>query len=408
MTTRILYLLALVAIFAACDDEDPTPSVEAPATYVFERNGATTVSFSGQTQRIGMGEELISAMKDFGVTDVAMLEMFRNQTAAGGDANPFDDSDLNTSSKSIKSKTAASRDFFSANTVEATEIKEDFETWINSQFTVVFPSQNTIATPGVAGQIADGSSTRYVNEQGLELNQAVNKSLIGALMGDQAMNHYLGVAVLDEADNRANNDAGTTASGENYTTMEHKWDEAYGYIYGTSADPANPNPTIGADDSFFNKYIGRVEGDDDFAGIAADIWDAFKLGRAAIVAKDYIVRDEQAAIIREKLSTVIAVRAVYYLQQGKNGLPADRNDTALYGGAFHDFSEGFGFIYSLRFTRQASGDQPYFTKSEVDGFLEDLMGDGQNGLWDVTDATLDAISEAIAAKFDFTVEQAGS
>ena len=53
-------------------------------------------------------------------------------------------------------------------------------------------------------------------------------------------------------------------------------------------------------------------------------------------------------------------------------------------------------------------DQPYFTKSEVDGFLTQLLTDGPNGFWDVKETTLDSISEAIAAKFDFTVAEAGS
>ena len=35
--------------------------------------------------------------------------------------------------------------------------------------------------------------------------------------------------------------------------------------------------------------------------IAQEIFDAFKLGRAAIVAKDYEVRDQQADIIKEKV-----------------------------------------------------------------------------------------------------------
>ncbi|MDZ7807841.1 MAG: DUF4856 domain-containing protein [Gracilimonas sp.] len=40
--------------------------------------------------------------------------------------------------------------------------------------------------------------------------------------------------------------------------------------------------------------------------------------------------------------------------------------------------------------------------------LTDLLDDGQNGLWDLETSTLDALSEQIADKFDFTVEQAAS
>ena len=401
---KLLFLLGMTIFFVACgDNEEPTPEIEVPTTYNFERDGASSISFSGQTTRIQMGQELIDAMKDFSVTEEALLEMYANETASGGDANPFAEASLNESTKSVRSKVAASADFFSSNTVDAASIKADFATWISAQVTEVFPNENEIAEPGKAGQIADGTSTRYINAKGLEYDQAVNKGLIGGLMTDQALNNYLGTAVLDAGDNRALNDAGTVEEGSTYTTMEHKWDEAYGYLYGTSADATNPNVTIGDDDSFLSKYIGRVEGDSDFEGIAADIWDAFKMGRAAIVAGDYTIRDEQAAIIREKISTIIAIRAVYYLQQGKNGIV-----NGNMGGAFHDLSEGFGFIYSLQFTRQPNTTTAYFSKTEVDTFISDLMGDGENGLWDVTPATLDAISNAIAAKFDFTVDQAGS
>ena len=397
-----LFMFILAVFFVACDKDDDTyPQIEVPETYTFQRNGATTVSFSGQTTRIQMGEELISSMKDFGASEETLLEMYTNKMANGEDANPFVNASLNESTKSIRSKVAASADFFSSNTVDAAAIKEDLAAWISAQVNEVFPNQNELAEAGKAGQIADGTSTRYISALGLEYNQAANKALIGALMLDQALNNYLGTAVLDASDNRSLNDAGTLADGENYTTMEHKWDEAYGYLYGTSADPTNPNATIGSDDSFLNKYIGRVDGDADFAGIAADIWEAFKMGRAAIVAADYDMRDEQAAIIREKLSTVIGVRAVYYLQQGKNNI-----SNGDMGGAFHDLSEGFGFVYSLQFTRQPNSNSPYFTKSEVDGFISDLLGDGTNGLWDLNTETLDNISTAIAAKFDFTVAQA--
>lgn len=406
MTPRLLFLLSLLAIVAlsACDDdEEPRPSIENPTTYAFERDGQSTVSYSGQTTRIAMAQELSSAVKSFTDTEVQALEMYANETAAGGDANPFSNADLNASTKSIRSKVAASADFFSANTAVSAAIKQQFTDWITAQYTEVSPNQNQLAEAGVAGQIADGTSTRYVNANGLEYDQMVTKGLIGALMADQLLNNYLGTAVLDAGTNVDDNDAGVVADGKNYTTMEHKWDEAYGYLYGAASDSADPRPTVGDDDSFLNKYLGRVENDPDFAGIAEDIYQAFKLGRAAIVAADYTVRDEQAAILREKISTIIGVRAVYYLQQGKQAF-ADGNT----GGAFHDLSEGFGFLYSLQFTRQPDKDAPYFTGTEVTQMIDDLLGDGANGLWDVTPETLDAIANQIADAFPFTLAEAAN
>ncbi len=400
-----------VLVLGSCSSDDDTPGVPqvvAPDTYVFERNGESTVSFSGQTTRIAMSEEIISALKNNTLTnpEATIDAMFAHVEGA----NDFSDADLNSSDKSVRSKTAASRDYFSANTTDATAIKEEFDGWIKRQAEEVFPNWTTEATSGTAGFIQEGGAdpaTRYVTAKGLELNQAFGKGLIGALMTDQALNNYLGTAVLDEADNIDNNDAEVVADGKNYTIMEHKWDEAYGYLYGAASNPSTPNDNIiggSGDDSFLSKYISRVERDTDFAGIALEIYNAFKLGRAAIVAKQYDVRDAQAAIIREKISEVIAIRAVYYLQQGKSGLDSAAID---YASVFHDLSEGYGFIYSLQFTRNPDTNAPYFTRTEVQGFIDQLMG-GANGLWDVEPTTLQSISDAIAAKFDFTVEEAGS
>ena len=405
-----LFLLAVIAIIlSACsDDEDITQTVQPPDAYSFERDGQSTVSFSGQTTRIQMANEMAAKFLDFSTTEEILLQQFRNEGANGEDVAPFNSADLNTATKSIRSKTAASRDYFSANATDAIAIRNEFESWIAGQINEVFPNENTVAEPGIAGQIADGSSTRYVNDQGLEYNQAFTKSLIGALMVDQMLNNYLSTSVLDEADNQATNTDEIVEAGSNYTTMEHKWDEAYGYLYGNAQNPADPNALLGEADDYLNKYLGRVEGNDDFTGIANDIFNAFALGRAAIVANDYELRDVQANIIRQKVSEIIGIRAVYYLINGKNALPDDRSNTALYGTTFHDLSEGYGFIYSLQFTRMPNSNQPYFTKAEVENMLADLMGDGPNGLWDVQETTLDQLAEEIAAKFEFTVAQAAS
>ncbi|QLG46296.1 DUF4856 domain-containing protein [Costertonia aggregata] len=373
-------------------------AIENPATYSFARNGESTVNFGGQTTRIKMGEELISKLKDETTTETVLDAMFAHVEGE----NNFSDADLNASDKNLRSKTAASADYFSSNATDQAMIRADFESWIKGQVDEVFPSWGTTATAGNAGQIPDATSTRYINAKGLEYNQLFNKGMIGALMIDQALNNYLSPTILDEGDNRANNDAGTPAEGKTYTTMEHKWDEAYGYVYGLNADSADPNADLGAD-SFLNKYIGRVEGDSDFVGIADEIYQAFKLGRAAIVAGNYTVRDEQAAIIKQKISEVVGIRAVYYLQQGKNAIA---QGPASFGTAFHDLSEGYGFIYSLQFTRKPNSNEPYFTKVEVDNFLTDLLDDGPNGLWDVETTTLEAMAAAIAERFDFTLAQA--
>tara|TARA_Y100000385_G_C13086626_1_gene636668 strand:+ start:718 stop:1926 length:1209 start_codon:yes stop_codon:yes gene_type:complete len=401
MNLKYFFIGLILFALIGCDSDEAITIVEAPITYDFQRAGVSTVSFGGQTTRILMATELIGAMKNFENTNSDIQAMYANESSSGDNVDPFSNPALNASSKSIKSKVAASKDFFSSNTAQSAKIKADFETWIGAQVTEVFPNQDILAEPGIAGQIADGSSVRYVNSNGLEYNQAVNKALIGALMVDQMLNNYLSTAVLDEADNIANNDAGITASDKSYTTMEHKWDEAYGYLFGMSTDPSNPLANLG-EDAFLNKYLSRVEGDSDFTGIAQNIYDALKLGRAAIVAGDYKVRDEQANIVKELISKVVAVRSVYYLQQGKNAIPSSGTD---FGGAFHDLSEGFGFVYSLRFLRKPNSNDPYFSHSEVDSFISQLTAG--NGFWDISPSTLDDIANSISEKFDFTTAEAG-
>lgn len=392
-------MIAVSALaFTSCSsDDEPVNSVKAPATYKFERNNESTVSFSGQTTRIKMATELITALKNTAKSEADLDKMFAH---AEGDAD-FTDATLNASGKNVRSKTAASADFFSANTTEANAIKAQFDAWIKEQVDVVFPNWDVDAAAGTAGKLQQngGGSIRYINGKGVELNQIFAKSLIGGLMVDQMLNNYLGTAVLDAGNNVTNNDNDVVEEGKGYTTMEHKWDEAYGYLYGNEANPAEP---VLEADKFLNEYLAKVNGDADFAGIADDIYNAFKLGRAAIVAKNYDVRNEQAEIIREKISYVIAIRGVYYLQQGKNLWATDK------AAAFHAISEGLGFIYSLQFTRKNNATEAYFTKTEVEDLLEDLLGTG-NGLWeDTTPATLDTVSETIAAKFSFTVTEAGS
>ncbi|KQC28474.1 hypothetical protein AAY42_17815 [Flagellimonas eckloniae] len=404
MLLKRFFILSMSAgLIVSCssddsDDVDPI-GIDNPATYVFEREGETSVSFSGQTTRILMAEEIIAKFQDETTTLEELTAMFAH---VEGESD-FSDADLNASDKNILGKTAASFDFFSNNATDQVLIRADFESWIQAQVDEVYPNWNVAAMAGAAGQIADGTSVRYITDKGLEMNQVFNKSLIGALMVDQMLNNYISSSVLDPF--TAANDSETLVTDKNYTDMEHDWDEAYGYAFGTAADLTDPRPTIGEDDNFLNKYIGRVEGDTDFAGITDDIFEALKLGRAAIVAKEYDVRNEQAEVLRELISEIIGIRAVYYLQQGKNALDQTTPD---YGGGFHDLSEGYGFIYSLQFTRQPNSDAPYFTKAEVDAFLIDLLDDGDNGLWDVTPTTLDAISTSIADRFSFTVEEAGS
>ncbi|UXX78563.1 DUF4856 domain-containing protein [Reichenbachiella carrageenanivorans] len=381
----LLFGATVMASSCSDDDSDNLPSVDAPDAYVFTRNGSSSVSYDGQTTRIAMTQELGTAIKDETKTKEELLAMFAHEA---GDAD-FTDTDLNASDKNIRSKVAASADLFASNTTDATAIKSQLDTWIEKQEEEVFPRWNEEASAGEAGQLVDGGSARYVSADGLEYNQLLAKSLIGALFADQVINNYLSTAVLDAGTNQEDNDADVVEEGENYTSMEHKWDEAYGYVYGAAEGK-----------SYLLSYIDQVAENENYATIATDIEQAFILGRAAIVAKNYTVRDAQAEIIREKVSQVIAIRGVHYLQAGKSLLAAKD-----FGGAFHDLSEGLGFVYSLQFTRKPNTTEAYFTKAEVDGFFDDILAN-EHGLWNASATTLDEVSQEIVDALGLTLAEA--
>ena len=402
---NILFSVSIISamLLSSCSSDENMPipySVNPPAKYNFKRDGKSTVAFEGQKTRILMAGELKDALLDFdNSTEESLFSMYAHQT---GNID-FSTSNLNESDKNLRSKTAVSADFFGVNVVESDQIRTTLAGFISSQVNEVFPNKMVAAVPGVAGQIADGDKTRYVSGKGLEYNQAFAKSLLGAVMLDQMINHYLSPTVLDAGNNQANNDTKVNVEDQPYTAMEHLWDEAYGYLYANSQNPKDPNLTIGEDDAFLNEYVGNVSNDPDFANLKTDIWEAFKTGRTALVANNYIVRDLQANIVKAKVSKVVAVRGVYYLQKAKEKIIAGSRE-----GSFHALSEAYGFVYSLRFTRNEEDNRPLFSREEVDSLLNQLMNSSTNGFWGVTPETLEAVSQAIAAKFNFTVAQAAT
>jgi hypothetical protein len=322
------------------------------------------------------------------VNQSVLSGMYSNNT------NAFANASLNTSGKQLKDKTAASQDYFQlflggGSTTEKLNVQSLFETQLELANSA---SRGATASAGVPGIYTDGSSKRLFAANGLEPQQVLLKGLMGAIFIDQIVNNYLSKNKLDAGASKTNNNNKIVEANSSYTTMEHTWDEAYGYIYGADGT------------KFWSSYINQVNADIDFNTVKLDIELAFRTGRAAIVANDYATRDVQIDIIKTKLALVTAVRAVYYLQEGKGKLTTD-------GGAkaFHGLSEAYGFIISLRYTNKPGTDNPYFTKVEVDAMLNSLLS-GTNGFWDIDTLApkLDPLSEQIATKFGFTVAQAAT
>ena len=357
-----------LAIFSfSCDsdnDNSNTNTIVAPDSYEFTRNGESSVSFSGQTTRLMQAEELYAELNSSEATETGLDLMFNGDS--NGSAG-FSDASLNGTSKIIGSKTAASTLAGSATT------KARFDNMINDFATNVVPNWGSDAGVGQAGAIStpDGAKTYHLNAQGQEIDQLFFKGLIGAFTLDQIVNNYIHPNQLDSGTRVDDNDNDVLSGDNNYTDMEHKWDEGFGYLYGLEGDNlASAGTTPSGGGSLLMKYFKKVNDEGGYEpGIAQTVYDAFVMGRTAIVNKDYALRDQQAAIIKVELSKVIGYYAIHYMNDFVSKLEAGN-----VAGAHHSISEGWGFLLSLQFTNNGN-DEPFMDKSTVESFLDNEMSD---------------------------------
>lgn len=385
-----LVSVALIAIssLVSCKKDEVISPIASPS-YVFKNsNGISTVDFSGQKTRLVMLDQISAIMGGTEpISEATLLSMY--------DGTGFAVDSLNTSGKKLSDKTAASVDYFGGINAEQLTIRNKFKSLFKDA--ELLTNGTAEASKGVSGYYMDGTKKRYFNANGLEPQQVFAKGMMGACLLDQVVNNYLSKLKLDAGSNVSNNTNKVVESGKTYTTMEHAWDEAYGYIYGN--DNLSTNPAVY---KYWSTYINQVDADPNFSGIKDVILKAFIKGRAAISNSDYATRDAQITIIKKELAKVPAIRAVYYLNEGKTKLGTHDGKAA-----FHALSEGYGFIWSLRFTQNPLTKAPYFSKEEVDAMMNDMIKD-QNGLYavDYLSPILDELAKKIATRFGFTVEQA--
>jgi len=374
MKKVILSLVVASSILFSCSDDDPVIDnpivVDVPDTYVFSRGVESTVSFGGQTSRLEMAASLMGQLNSENVSSSDLLTMFNDGTG-------FADAELNSSGKKLGNKTAAYGD---------ESVVEDIRGFITEYADNVSTSFSTDADAGVAGShTGAGGRTVRINGKGMELNQVFAKSLIGALVMDQVAYGYLSATKIGDAVENV-----TLEDGKNYTKMEHHFDEGFGYVYGQESDITAAASPDGSG-VLFAKYLKKVNSSEE-PGIATEIYDAFKKGRAAIVANDSELRDAQAEIVKTKMSRVILHKAAYYLRGAAEAKATKDVDYADY---FHGLSEGYGFVLSLQFTYDANG-VSYFSHAEVNTMLAAL--EAGNGFWDRMPEELNNMAAQIEAK----------
>lgn len=379
-------VVALVAVAAlSCDDDDAQPHLRTSIDYndlnaatpyselFVDNDGKTTVDLSEGNDRLKMFQALnyystSSVSANAHIDAPVLTNMFSNI------GNPFSDistttisiigDELNSSEVQLRNVVASSKP---ANEAEAARTR--IESYFEEIEEVSHFVMNT-ASRGVAGKLG----TYLVDERGIEIAQIIQKSLIGALQLD-----YIGNVLMDEGLDADNH---TLVSNENYTALEHNWDEAYGlltlnqiYLDGATDDSRNSVEfAAGAYIWEYNK--ANYE----------NIYPAFIRGRAAIVNNDLSELQKQATFIRTEFEKAIASAALGYLDKWKTGT----TDAAR----AHAIGEGLGFIYSLRFATLHNGDATF-----SDSILDGLVG-SDNGFWDLDAAKINTASDAIKTKFN--------
>ncbi|MCB2380270.1 DUF4856 domain-containing protein [Hymenobacter sp. BT635] len=328
-----------------------------------DASGQSTVDLGTANTRLDMFTEFNTYMSQVAVAPPATpatLDVNRLNSLYTG--STFTAPALNASGLQLRNATAAS---FSGTDAELVRRYVDQQL---AKLAVASQSVNQVATPGSAGRLG-----RYlVDEKGVEVNQVIAKSLIGALLLDQIDN----VLLTDNA-LKANNSK--VVDGKAYSELEHNWDLAYGYLTSNAIMTTDINLT--PRERFLAGYLNEKNG-----SASPAVYMALLKGRAAIVNNDAAGVQAQAAIIRTELEKTIALSAVSYLSNWKAAA-----DPAVKA---HALGEGLGFIYSLRFCTKYGA-----TAAFSDAILNPLTA-GTNGAWSLTNAQADVAINAIKTKFN--------
>lgn len=342
--------VAACAVFSSCEDnKEDNPSYNVPETYNFEN-----VSYTGQTQRMQMLDELDAYIKT-GHTG-AQLDAQKMKDMYANTNNAFSDASLNAAtSKQLKNKT-----ILTAQPV--------FEGLFEDVAAASKSATNILGIPAEEGRagilkINDGTRGYLVDANGLEYAQVIQKGLMGAVFFNQAVEGYLTAEKIGAAVDNTN-----VTPGEG-TKMEHHWDEAFGY-FGAPVD--FPTNTTGL--KYWANYSNQV---DAALGSNKAMMDAFLKGRAAISAKDMKGKDEAAATIRKEWERLVAASAIHELNAAKTNI-ADQAKKS------HYLSEAIGFVMGLQYKTDSK-----LSKAKYDEVINAI---GTS----LYDTTADDINEAIS------------
>ncbi len=248
----------------------------------------------------------------------------------------------------------------------------------------------------------------YVTEDGRDLQQLVQKFLLGAVAYSQGTDDYLdddtaGKGLL--ADHTADEE------GEDFTALEHAWDEGFGYFgaartYGLQTDDdiadvgafdADGSGTIDLLSEFCFGHSVNAAKRDRGAVAATDLsaqgFDAFVAGRALLASTDGALTDDEFALLQgyrdeavAAWEAAIAATVVHYVNDTLQDMAAIGTADYSFGSHAKHWSELKGFALSLQFNPRSSltddelielhdliGTAPALEGDDLDGYRADLI-----------------------------------
>jgi hypothetical protein len=371
---KILLPLAAILLILSCTKESDNDD-QSLETYTFLRNDESSVSYSGQIER----QEMLTEMGQYMLLSHSLGREISADTLQAMYKNEYGFTGIYT--KNLFSKTFAN----------------DQQFFLDQMSEMAMASKETSnATPGKAGvlneeypQAGTAESAGYlVNANGLEYRQLIIKRLMGAVFFHQAMEVYFGEDYMNEhgSDNQ------TVEAGTNYTSMEHHFDEAFGYAgipTDLSADYTDKNSSsLG----IWGEYIVERSNDNGTFGIPGlneSLISAFIEGRLAIVNQDYATRNTAINNIASMWEKAILYTAGNYFKRSIT-------ETNVYK-KHHYLSEGIGFLLASQyhFDNGTSIAPRYFNSSKIEEALT-IIGLNTN-LYNVTEADLNQVIALITS-----------
>ena len=412
-------LLSAAILLAACgdsdNDNDSNNGVSVPETYTFESSlisGDSSVSHSGQATRhiliselknlIGSADlqaaatkadamAMLNAVYAKGTKDVTGNLITTNVYTAGAEATPVsislksenvtllqDDFSSVSDDKNLQGKIAGKDNLlthgefigWSVTTTGDNEAKGD---GVNAAPELLIQQWfDQIADLAVDGD----ADTKYVTAEGLDLQQLVQKFLLGAVTYSQGAEDYLkadkGLVKQNSAEDKA---------GKPYTSLEHQWDEGFGYfgaahdynLYSDSENKAQQDNDTNQDGEIdlyseysFGHSVNAAKRDKGSADNAAatdfskGAMDAFLKGRAIIqenIGTDPVAGEgyhvelvAQANVALNNWEKAVAATVVHYI----NDVIADYDTFGTpdfnSGDLARHWSEMKGFALGLQFS----------------------------------------------------------